>query len=264
MPFCDLVSAFFDQVERAPQRALLLDYDGTLAPFTVDRDRATPYEGVRDLLRQIQVAAHSRLALVSGRSVADLLPLLDLEPHPEIWGTHGWERLRVDDSYELSPMEPPQQKALADAFEAMKAEGLADNCERKPAGLALHWRGLEAATVQELHRAADRHWTPLASASGLTLKAFDGGLELRALGRDKGTVVREILAERETSTAVAYLGDDMTDEDAFQELRGSGLSILVRAERRPTAAAAWLRPPEELLDFLSRWHESAEKGSGDG
>jgi trehalose 6-phosphate phosphatase len=53
--------------------------------------------------------------------------------------------------------------------------------------------------------------------------------------------------------AVAYLGDDQTDEDAFVRLRGRGLCILVRPELRPTAAAMWLRPPGELIGFLRQW-----------
>ena len=52
---------------------------------------------------------------------------------------------------------------------------------------------------------------------------------------------------------MAYLGDDLTDEDAFRAVATRGLGILVRQELRKTAAVAWLRPPEELLDFLHRW-----------
>jgi trehalose 6-phosphate phosphatase len=49
------------------------------------------------------------------------------------------------------------------------------------------------------------------------------------------------------------LGDDLTDEDAFQVLEGRGLSILVRAAYRETIARAWLRPPQELIAFLEQW-----------
>jgi trehalose-6-phosphatase len=52
---------------------------------------------------------------------------------------------------------------------------------------------------------------------------------------------------------IAFLGDDLTDEDAFQVLRGRGLTILVRADHRETMAEAWLKPPAELIDFLERW-----------
>jgi trehalose-6-phosphatase len=54
---------------------------------------------------------------------------------------------------------------------------------------------------------------------------------------------------------VAYLGDDLTDEDAFRALKGKGLSVLVRKESRTTEADCWLKPPDELLDFLKKWHK---------
>jgi trehalose 6-phosphate phosphatase len=52
---------------------------------------------------------------------------------------------------------------------------------------------------------------------------------------------------------VAYLGDDLTDEDAFAALGDRGFSILVRTEVRASCARFWLRPPKELLAFLDEW-----------
>jgi trehalose-phosphatase len=72
---------------------LLLDYDGTLAPFRVERDEAVPYAGVREAVRELLGAAHTRVVVVSGRTVTNLRPLLGVEPPPELWGTHGWERM---------------------------------------------------------------------------------------------------------------------------------------------------------------------------
>ena len=60
----------------------------------------------------------------------------------------------------------------------------------------------------------------------------------------------------------AYLGDDLTDEDAFKAVEGRGLGILVRKQWRSTAAAAWLKPPEELIRFLERWAEVCSGGLG--
>jgi trehalose 6-phosphate phosphatase len=60
----------------------------------------------------------------------------------------------------------------------------------------------------------------------------------------------------EPDTPAAYLGDDATDERAFRAISGRGLSVLVRPSWRQTAAELWLRPPEELLDFLNRWLEA--------
>src|SRR5690606_31080993 len=98
-------------------------------------------------------------------------------------------------------------------------------------------------------------WEAIASASGLLLDDFDGGVELKAAGINKGFAVQVLLGETPHTVPVAYLGDDKTDEDAFIELADRGLGVLVRAEARPTAASVWLRPPEELLDFLERWRQ---------
>ena len=81
------------------------------------------------------------------------------------------------------------------------------------------------------------------------------------MGTHKGQVVETVLAESPTDAAVAYLGDDTTDEDAFRVLRGHGLRVLVRDRYRPTEADVWLRPPDELVDFLARWARSAREGS---
>jgi trehalose-phosphatase len=88
---------------------------------------------------------------------------------------------------------------------------------------------------------------------GLHLLPFDGGVELRSTDRTKGTAVAEILSRGPDDAPVAYLGDDLTDEDAFVALGNQGYSILVRGEVRASSARFWLRPPEELLGFLDGW-----------
>src|SRR5438270_891959 len=75
----------------------------------------------------------------------------------------------------------------------------------------------------------------------------------RMPGRDKGDAMRAILMETNPDAAVAYLGDDQTDEDAFRALKGRGLTALVRPESRPTAADIWLQPPQELIEFFDDW-----------
>ncbi len=249
------IEAFWSRVGSAQQRALLLDYDGTLAPFRTERDLATPYEGVREALETIGATGRTRMVIVSGRQAHEVRSLLGLRSSTtaEIWGTHGWERLWPDGRYEIGEMPAATTAGLSAAEAWVEAHDLADRLERKPAALAFHVRGLpgdEAARLLERVRGA---WAALAERSGLGLHSFDGGVELRALGRDKGYAVQSILSGLEADAAVAYLGDDLTDEDAFVRLCGRGLSVLVRPQFRPTAAMLWLRPPEELIEFLHRW-----------
>ena len=63
------VDEFLEALPAAPGRVLLLDYDGTLAPFRVERDRATPYEGVRETVRELAHSGRTRVVVISGYAI---------------------------------------------------------------------------------------------------------------------------------------------------------------------------------------------------
>jgi trehalose 6-phosphate phosphatase len=242
---------FLEQLRAAPARVLLLDYDGTLAPFCVDRTLAFPYPQVPPLIVQIMETG-TRVVLVSGRPVRELLLLSGISPQPEIWGSHGLERLMADGRYEVKSV-PAHKDYLLAAEAILRDAGLEGQTEVKPGGVAVHWRGLDTLRADKISRDVHRLWKPLIDRAPLRLLEFDGGLEIRVAGPGKGDAVRTILGEAGTGAAVAYLGDDQTDEDAFHALKGNGLTVLVRAQSRPTAAEIWLQPPHELLQFLREW-----------
>lgn len=248
--------AFFAALRRAPQRVLFLDYDGTLAPFCTDPAQAVPYPGVPEVLDAIMAGGHTRLIIVSGRWTKDLLPLLRLKRQPEIFGSHGFEQLKPNGEYAVHPMDESALRALAEADTWRRdIEALGGRCEEKPGCLAIHWRGLPSHNAAQLRERVRERWQWMrhTRTRELDWHEFDGGIELRVPGRNKGDVVNAILGEMPCGTAAAYLGDDRTDEDAFEALAGRGLAVLVRPEYRPTAAHAWIRPPGELLEFLEHW-----------
>jgi trehalose 6-phosphate phosphatase len=251
---------FFKRVRATTRRALLLDYDGTLAPFRAERHEAFPYPGVPEVLSELLETGSTRIVLISGRAAQDLVPLLGLERLPEIWASHGWEHLMPDGTCEMLTMEESARRGLADALDWVRDSGLMPYCEQKPASLALHWRGLPAVVAGEIRAKAAKQWSSLVQGRGLTLHEFDGGIELRVEGRDKGDAVATILSEMGDDAVLAYLGDDLTDEDAFRTLKGKGLSVLVRPEFRPTDADVWLQPPEELIEFLTSWTDACRSG----
>lgn len=246
---------FLKQVYHAQQRVLFLDYDGTLAPFRVDREQAFPYAGVREILSDILKSGHSRVVIISGRYSKDLISLLGLQPLPEIWGSHGMERLRADGAYETAQLADATATALQQARQQLDELRLASQSESKPGALALHWRGLPDAKIKNIKEAVSTRWSEIAQPANLVVTDFDGGIELRAPGVNKGLAVQTVLSEMADDVAAAYLGDDLTDEDAFQAIKNKGAGILVREELRPTAADLWLQPPDELLQFLIQWHK---------
>ena len=194
------------------------------------------------------------MVIVSGRAIADLMPLLGLRHLPEIWGCHGWERRTVDGEYLPPDLAEPLEAGLAEAASWAADAGIGERLERKPAGVAVHWRGMPEREIESLRERVVARWGSIAEASGLELLGFNGGMEMRAPGRDKGYAVEALLAEFGPGVAVAYLGDDLTDEDAFKALAGRGLGVLVNVKLRQTAADMWIEPPDELIDFLERWN----------
>lgn len=248
---------FFQQLATAPARALFLDYDGTIAPFSVNRSRTFPYAGVPELIDSIMSTCNTRVVVVTGRAIRDLPEFLRRSPRPEIWGVHGLERLLPHGDYQLLPAADDSLTALAEAEGALARAGLEERCEYKPGAVAIHWRGLAPAHIEDVRTRAYRALATIACRSDLRTMEFDGGLELRLRAGNKQHAVRTVLAEMPDDTAAAYLGDDVTDEDAFQEINGRGLSVLVRQAVRATKAQAWIRPPEGLIQFLHDWIRAA-------
>jgi trehalose 6-phosphate phosphatase len=244
---------FLDQLGSAPASALLLDYDGTLAPFHIERDRAYPYPGVTLLLERIVGRKKTRVVIISGRPVGEVRELLGSLRGIEMWGAHGLERISVDGSYHQARIPLSAMELLSQARKRVIEAKLIPLAEVKPGGIAIHWRGMPQDEVEAIESRLMGRWEEIARSPELKLLRFESGIELRLARPDKGDAVASIIKELAPSAPIAYLGDDLTDEDSFRALNGRGLTVLVRPEYRPTAAQAWLRPPGELLDFLDQW-----------
>ena len=245
----------------APHRLLLLDYDGTLAPFRVAREEAFPLPGVTERLERIAGAARTTLALVSGRSVLELLRFLG-GFRISIVGEHGWEARSPEGALTSYPLPPGCAHALDLAAEAIRARGWAGRLERKRSSLALHTRGLPETQAREMEEEAARVWRSLAPEGLLQLVPMSGGLELRAIGLNKGTAVRALLAPCVPGTLPVALGDDESDEDAFREVAPKGFAVRVGPRRPSSFASAYLNSHEEVPVFLDTWLRRVEGSSG--
>lgn len=249
------VESFLKMVARASRSLLLLDYDGTLAPFQTERNRARPYPGVAAVLQEIVRNGRTRVVIISGRDASDTIPLLGIQPCPEVWGLHGLQRRKPGGSVEIPDLDERIPEALSAADHWLGYQQLRQAAEFKTGSIAVHWRGLDECEAEAVRGRVLLGWTPIADHFGLDLLEFDGGIEIRPPHADKGDAVRALLREVDSDTPAAYLGDDTTDEPAFRAINGRGLSVLVRPRWRRTAAQLWLQPPEELLDFLTQWLE---------
>jgi trehalose 6-phosphate phosphatase len=210
--------------------ALFLDFDGTLVDLaeTPQAIRVLPH--VKPLLGRLSKRLGGRVAIVSGRAIADLEHHLDCSA-VALSGSHGLE-LRLRDGTEL-PLSAPagleEARQAVDAF-AASADGLL--AEHKPYGVALHFR----LAPEEAERVT-AFMKDLAAQIGFRVQTGKMVVELRPNGADKGDALRAFMAEPEFAGArPVFVGDDVTDEHAFEaaaEMGGAGILVGLS---RPSAA----------------------------
>jgi len=236
---------------RGRRFALFLDYDGTLTPIVETPDRAVLSAETRRLLAGL--AALTPVAVVSGRDLADVRNLVGIDSIVYA-GSHGFEicgpgGLRAE--YEPAAAYLPD----LDAAEGELREALRGvrGClvERKRFSIAVHYRlvaGEEVAAVEEAVNGV------LESRRGLRKSYGKKVFELQPdIGWNKGEAVLFLMKSLrldETEFLPLFIGDDVTDEDAFRALRGRGVAIVVRKEAYPTEAAYALSSPGEVQAFL--------------
>ena len=225
--------------------SLFLDLDGTLVDFAMTPDGIDVCDNLRSLLRHLQCDLDGRVAVISGRALADLDAHLDLR-NLALSGSHGLERQHSDGRKDVSKQPESVPAAIAETSAFAAHHDLI--AEPKPGGVALHFRtkpGLEAAVDRFVAGSADRH--------GLVVQKGAMVRELRAPGPNKGDVVRQFMAEAPFNEGrPVVLGDDLTDEDAFRaaaELGGAG--ILVGPDR-PSAAAFRLPDVAAVKSWLGQ------------
>jgi trehalose 6-phosphate phosphatase len=230
------------------QRPLLLasDYDGVLAPLVDDPSAAVPTPGVAAALARLAEVDGVTVALVSGRGVDDLQQTSGLAG-PYRWvGSHGAE---FDGP--LTGALAARRDDLADVLRPLVAATRGARLEVKPASVAVHVRQVaDRSAAAELLAEAERQ-----ADSSLTLKPGKEVLEIAVTDADKGTALTRLRDEL-GAAAVLYLGDDVTDEDAFRALRPEDVPVKVgdgetAARYRVDDPAAALAVLERLGDLLS-------------
>ena len=233
--------------------ALFLDYDGTLAPLAPRPDLATLPEATREVLRRL--ADRFPVAVLSGRAREDVAALVDLDALTYAGG-HGFDIAGPSIRHELGEGIPEVIERAAVSLRRRLGDRPGVLVEPKRFAVAVHFRLARKADLPYVEEAVD---AVLADHPELRKtwgkKVFELRPALDWIDWDKGRVLLWLLEEmglEESSTLPVYLGDDLTDEDAFRALEATGLGILVATEPRPTAARYSLGDPVEVREFLER------------
>jgi trehalose 6-phosphate phosphatase len=236
--------------------ALFLDYDGTLTPIVSRPEEALLPEATRDALQRLSERA--TVAVVSGRSLADVKALVGLEALVYA-GNHGFE-IRGPEGASLShEIGREFQEDVARVRKALEPELLSVPgawTEDKTQSLSVHYRQVAEDRVADVEAIVDR---ALKDFPRLRKHFGKKVLEIRPrIDWDKGRAVLWLLEALHLDgggVLPMYLGDDVTDEDAFRALAGRGLGVLVSDVPRPSAAVLRLRDPGEVRLFLEGLYE---------
>lgn len=253
------IPAFWEELRSASSSFLALDYDGTCAPFRPERMEAYPLAGIPELIGRIGNRTPGSLAVISGRPLAELQRLLDL-PGITMIGSHGYELRNPDGTLVVQKPTPKQRQGLSMAWQTGVREGLNERVETKVASIALHTRGVPEEQARSMVRIAKDAWVPIARKHDLEVRRFNGGIELRSRGTDKGSALKALLSFLPVDAFCVYIGDDETDEDAFRIIRGRGYGIRVGFTDQPTHAAGFLPDIQAVKDLLQAWTELAPSG----
>ena len=246
------VPDFWTQVRSAAHVSLFLDFDGTLAPFHADRLQAFPLPGTVDALKYIIDEKLAAVALVSGRPIVEITLLMG-DLGTTIVGAHGYEMHRPGGAKHVITILPEQASILDAAFDAALRIFDPARVERKAASVAAHFRGLDPRATSDVQQQLERRWRAASVSELMEFRPFNGGLELRAAGRTKGTAIEELLALAPADTLPIYIGDDDTDEDAFAVLEGRGIGIKVGPQDAVTKAVGRVPDSEAVRQILIDW-----------
>ena len=231
-------------VPRLAEIALFADLDGTLAPLEATPGAVKPNPARRRLLDDLSEALSGRIAVVSGRALADLDRVLEGRI-PAVGAVHGLVRRTADGRIVAAP----EGARIGEALDAFRAFAAADPnllVEDKGVAVALHYRGAPQA-ADACRDLAGR----LGAALGLTVQAGDMVVELRTHRPDKGGAVEAFMAEPPfAGFRPIFLGDDLTDEHGFAAARALGGFGVVVGARRPTAALYALADVGAVQEWL--------------
>ena len=224
--------------------AFFLDIDGTLAEFKRRPEEVGPTPRLTALLRSLTQRLDGRVAMISGRALSDM-DRITAGAVVAASGVHGLEHRDAEGRVETAPPHPGLERARAEFTALVKANPTL-LLEDKGLGLVLHYR-----TASDLADLANATAVRMVDETGLALQKGDMMAEVRTPGRNKGDALRTFMTGPSfQGSEPVFVGDDLTDESAFEAARDLGGYGVLVGPQRMTAAAFRLENVPAVLGWL--------------
>lgn len=239
----------FDYIEEIPKENifLFLDYDGTITPIVDTPDKAIMPEDMRSLIKRLKEIFP--VAIISGRSLDNLMNLVGIEKMIYA-GNHGaeiWDGNKLVMGQQLSESKHVLEKIIKEFKDALSSiQGVI--VEDKGITASIHYRMVDP---RDICKVFDTFWAVADSYKGIfRITSGKKVFEIRPHGIwNKGDAVKWIWDNFGPKRTPIYIGDDITDEDAFDVIRGKGVCIAVG---RTISADYYLESQEEVKRLLQR------------
>lgn len=248
----DHLSTLDEELAGIERLLFCVDFDGTLAPIVDDPTEAAMTPDVEDALRQVVNRSSVDAAIVSGRSLSDLRTRVDISPLILV-GNHGLE-IEWGDAEWHHPDVDAYRATLDEVCEALEQRFVGISgvfLENKGLTATIHYRRAPSDAEEQVRTIVEAE---VSNVDDVIVSRGDQIFEIRpAIDWDKGKALGKLMDEIDADRTV-YIGDDVTDEDAFRELAGTD-HIGVTVGDEPSVAAYRLRHPAEVRRFLSHLAE---------
>jgi trehalose 6-phosphate phosphatase len=221
----DELAAAIDEFASAPRVLVASDFDGVLAPLVLDPMESRPLPGTIESLEGLAALPSTYAAVVSGRDLETLTELTGLaDSDVTRIGSHGGESSAAGAAVPLTDDQRADLDTLTESLEDVASAHSGAVLEHKPAAVVLHTRRMADETAARDAEAAalevtERH-------TGLHVLHGKHVVEVSVVRADKGTAL-VALRDEVGADAVAYFGDDVTDEDAFLALGPDDVTVKV-------------------------------------
>jgi len=235
---------------------LLLDYDGTLTPIVEDPKKAVISKETKELLQKLSRSDYCKLGIISGRSLEDIKNVMGIEGVIYA-GNHGLEIEGPKMKFEsqVSPRLKSIMRNIAAEIQKQISGIKGALVEDKGLTLSIHYRLVAKKDLPAFEKIIAEVTTPYIVRDKIKVNPGKKVYEIKPpVEWDKGKVVLWLLTRQQSALGKkmvfpVYIGDDVTDEDAFKVLKRKGLTVFV-GEPGSSKAGYYLKGPEEVTRFL--------------